>query len=238
MALNEEEITELLNKLNSKERGFKNRSIFTIAILLTFGATWLIWTNSQVNVMKREVASLNIEIRSLNDTLASKKKDVIYLEGVLHEADNFKQSKFNLRPDAIKHLLYNNDLGVINKLFGDIKNFQYNNVRFKLDGKNPEDGFNSPSMISYVLKKHGLNESIATNSSQLIKQMLVIEGEMRTGDVIVYESGYSMLYVKYKDPYRNEDPEEFVIGMTPFGILELKLDFAKKLKVLRIKNFN
>ncbi|MFD3003188.1 hypothetical protein ACFS7Z_22695 [Pontibacter toksunensis] len=226
MSLKEKNIDNLLYELTKREKGFRNRTIISIIILFLAGAIWLFWTN-------RQVERLRSELQYLQNQIDSKEKQIDFLEETLHEAQNFNLSKVELNPMTIKYLSYNPELGLAGNLFRDIKQLQYQNTEFNLNGKTPEEGFNSPSMISYILKENRYIEDIALNSSQLINYLPISKDELQSGDIIIYKSGYSMLYIKYSDPFDNNVVKDFSIGMTPFGILELKPDFADKSTILR-----
>ncbi|MHC4946810.1 MAG: zinc ribbon domain-containing protein [Planctomycetota bacterium] len=80
-------------------------------------------------------------------------------------------------------------------------------------------GFNSPSFASHVLRSIGLHVSV---------QDLEVVDEPRPGDLLVYPSGYYMFY------FLDSDREPYVVGMTPFGIASLKIDFAEPRRILRL----
>lgn len=234
MSLNQENINELLIALSKKESSFKKRTIIYIIVLIFFGAAWLIYTNMEVANLKSKSDDLQAHIVSLDSIILTKEKDIAFLETTLHESDNFKTSKITIDPIAIKTLSFSNQLGKgPQELFIEIKELQDRSTKFNSNGKTPEDGFSSSAMISFVLKKKGYLKSVTTNASQLSDALPTSNGKLKSGDIIIYKSGYAMLYIRYVNDSNNTDVLEFVIGMTPFGILELKPDFTEKLKVLR-----
>lgn len=79
-----------------------------------------------------------------------------------------------------------------------------------------EGGFTSPGFAQFILQRTG-----APNAN--IDSLPVRQGPPHAGDLIRYASGYTMFY--FPATYDRQHPE-FVIGMTPFGIVSLAPDFG------------
>jgi hypothetical protein len=92
-------------------------------------------------------------------------------------------------------------------------------ARWKLGGFSPEEGFDSPSFAAYVLGKNNLIKDPASNRYQL-QNVLPRRSQPQVGDVVFYQSGYTMFF------FKDEMGNPFVLGMTPVGVLALKPDFA------------
>lgn len=81
-----------------------------------------------------------------------------------------------------------------------------------------QEGFNSPAYAAYVLQKTGIVERdlpLSAVLDTLPAERFAPDSRVRpnTGDIVVYKTGYHLFY------YRDDDRNEFVVGMTPFGIV-------------------
>lgn len=226
----EKDIDQLLSKIDKRESTFRKRTVFYIAFLVIAGAAWLVFTGKEVKSLKKEAKVIKVKadeletrIAVLDDSLSIKRKKIKTLEKALHIGDNFSSSKVEIDEIDIKKLSFG--LKDVSKVYRDIKSLQDRGVKFSLNGTNPQRGFNSVTMMSFILKNNNIIRTSPRTTSQLIEALPAASGGMQTGDIIVYEAGYCMLYVKAH--------KEFVLGMTPFGILEVKPEFAGRIKILR-----
>jgi cell fate (sporulation/competence/biofilm development) regulator YmcA (YheA/YmcA/DUF963 family) len=93
------------------------------------------------------------------------------------------------------------------------------NRKLPFNGANsPQLGFTSPAYATYLLSKVGVN--------QPIDQIKRRNGPPRNGDIIIYAGGYMMFYF-----HLPENKKEFVIGMTPQGVLSLDPKFGLQISV-------
>ncbi|MDP1818029.1 MAG: hypothetical protein Q8K92_26490 [Leadbetterella sp.] len=108
----------------------------------------------------------------------------------------------------------------------DILFMQMDSVEWNLNGFSETDGFNSPNFAIYMLQKHGLiSNDYAAGSKPW--DILKPVHQPSIGDIVYYEGGYTMFYFELNG-------QEFVIGMTPLGILAQKIDFAPILGYLQV----
>jgi Skp family chaperone for outer membrane proteins len=105
-------------------------------------------------------------------------------------------------------------------LFSDIYGLQLNDIGWKLNGVSPEEGFDSSGFAAYALNGRGLLPISASATQNDLRQLLPSTDRPEVGDIVFYEAGYTMFY------FEDENGTPFVVGMTPFGILALKNDFA------------
>jgi hypothetical protein len=85
----------------------------------------------------------------------------------------------------------------------------------------PAGGYNSPGFAKLVLQRlHKLPDDGNLDSLPHGPEPPV------AGDIVVYQGGYHLFY------FRDHTGKEFVVGMTPFGVLSLNYDFEKRLGVL------
>lgn len=92
---------------------------------------------------------------------------------------------------------------------------QSRQIRWGL-GNSTESGFTSPGFAQFILQRTG-----AANAA--IDSLPVRQGPPHAGDLIRYATGYTLFY--FPATYDRQHPE-FVIGMTPFGIVSLAPDFG------------
>lgn len=243
--MEQKDIHELIKSKSIEEKKLRIRSVVVILVIFFAGLIWLFWTNNQVNMINKEIITLNDtivriskEITTLNDTIVSKEStikkledDIILLYKELHAADNLKNYKIDISAADIKSFMYIHEVG-INLAFKKIIDLQNEEIRFSLHGVSLDQGFNSPAFMSYILVSIGVLESIESKSSNLAMKFNQVNDNYQLGDIIIYKSGYCMMYFASTYPNNNEY-DSFVIGMTPFGVLALKPDFAEKVKILR-----
>jgi len=86
---------------------------------------------------------------------------------------------------------------------------------------NPTAGFLSPAYAQYVLGKVGITEPIASLPQR--------HGAPQDGDIITYPGLYHMFYFKIPELHK-----EFVIGMTPEGVLSLDPNFSQMQTVFAV----
>jgi hypothetical protein len=79
-------------------------------------------------------------------------------------------------------------------------------------------GFTSPGYAQYLLGKVGITAPVATLTQR--------SGTPQNGDIIAYDGGYNMFYFSIPQLHK-----EFVIGMTPEGVLALEPNFGTRTKV-------
>lgn len=114
------------------------------------------------------------------------------------------------------------------ELLRDILDAKRQGVSFSLQGQDPKTGFHSPGFMGYMLNKstmfrrrQNLPESATWQDAlHALEARKKAENKPSAGDIVSYSSGYYMLYGV------DHDGSPYVIGMTPFGIVPLKPDFA------------
>ena len=109
--------------------------------------------------------------------------------------------------------------------------FQNREIEFNVNGKSPEEGFNSPSFMTYLLSNIGTIETIELNTTSLESKFDKVSDDYQAGDIVIYKSGYCMMYFATNNP--NDEYDSFVFGMTPSGVLALKPDFAEEIARVR-----
>jgi regulator of replication initiation timing len=83
---------------------------------------------------------------------------------------------------------------------------------------NPAGGFTSPGYAQYVLGQMGITTPVSSLKPRV--------GPPKNGDIITYQPAYYMFYFRIPDTKK-----EFVIGMTPEGVLALEPNFGTRIGV-------
>lgn len=92
-------------------------------------------------------------------------------------------------------------------------------VGWKLGGRSPDEGFDSPSFAEYVLTESALLD-VPLSERYPLQRLDPRTGEPEVGDLIFYEMGYTMFY------FEDEGRHKFCVGMTPVGIVALEVEFG------------
>jgi hypothetical protein len=114
-----------------------------------------------------------------------------------------------------------------------LQEIQYRDVPWNPGGFSEEEGFDSPNFALFVLQKFNL-ASLDYPPGTRPWEFLPTTSVPENGDLIYYESGYTMFYYKLPIEYGSSEMQECVIGMTPLRIRSLKMDFAKQLGILKV----
>lgn len=113
---------------------------------------------------------------------------------------------------------------------------QRSGIPWKPGGFSPTEGFNSPDFALYVLQ----NATGFPLVSPDIKpgtppwKILELTPTPANGDILYYQSGYTMFYYELPSAYGSQDTMQCVIGMTPLGIISQQVQFAQNLGALNV----
>jgi hypothetical protein len=165
-------------------------------------------------------------LKSASDQTAKLQQQITELEGklvasqkALAEALDLQKHVYKLNWDELK-MMSAESAGaapLLEKIFQ-----QKDSVHWGMSNT-PAGGYNSPGFATLILQQ--VNRLPPGRS---LNDLPRDDGPPRLGDVVVYESGYSMFF------FRDHLRREFVIGMTPRGVLALNYDFgSRRIAVLR-----
>lgn len=104
-------------------------------------------------------------------------------------------------------------------------------VRWNPGGFSPEEGFDSPDFALYALQNLGFLTDYGRGSRPW--NILRPTSSLMDGDLVYYDSGYTMFYYRLPVSYGSSETRECVIGMTPLGIQAQLIDFAESPDYLR-----
>ncbi len=119
------------------------------------------------------------------------------------------------------------------QVFGYLQEKQYGDVPWNPSGFSETEGFDSPNFALYVLQKYNLI-SPDYQPGTLPWQILPTTSIPENGDIVFYESGYTMFYYKLPVEYGSSETRECVLGMTPLRVKSLDINFAKQLGFLKV----
>jgi len=110
---------------------------------------------------------------------------------------------------------------------------QWAGIPWNPTGFSEAEGFDSPNFALYALMQQGLIPS-SVKPGTLPWQILPKASSPANGDIVYYQSGYTMFYYELPSSYGGQATKICVIGMTPLGIMSLPVDFAQQLGYLQV----
>ncbi len=173
---------------------------------------------ARVTQLTARIDEMRMEAETLRDELEQTQE-------LLRQTLEFSQYRFVVDPVDVKAI--SSRWPEASRILRFIIGLRTRDVGWRLGGRAPDEGFDSPSFAEYVLREFDLgsgegatDESLVAASRRLY-QSLPATDDPRPGDLAFYPSGYVMFY------FLAESGEPFVMGMTPFGIAAFKQDFAR-----------
>lgn len=94
-------------------------------------------------------------------------------------------------------------------------------IKWKFEGNNPEEGFDSIGLAAYLLVKCGLAPEPVAEARNQLTEILEEVTEPAVGDLVHYQDDYYMFY------FLDQNGTSFVAGMTPYGIELFDFDFKE-----------
>jgi hypothetical protein len=164
----------------------------------------------QAATLQAQGATLRAQAATLQAQTATLQAQVNELKSALADALNLKKHVYNLNWAELKLIAVEN--GPATEVLEVIQNLK-DNTRWGLSNT-AAGGYNSPGFAELVLQRlHRL--PAAGGLGGLPRD----DGSPRAGDIVVYDSGYHLFY------FRDHEKREFVVGMTPLGVVSLNYDF-------------
>jgi len=165
------------------------------------------------------------ETQRLEAALTETRTQLANVEDQLHMSTDLNRFRFDVDMKTVKVLAsrYPRQSVLLEQIFY----LRDQDVRWRLGGQSPDQGFDSPSFAAFVLREHDLFTGTGEEVYRLSRHFERVE-EPRVGDLVIYPSGYSLFY--FEDEHRSP----FVMGMTPFGVLSLKPNFEHVVGYYRI----
>jgi len=258
----ETNLGDLVERAATRSKKVRRRIWVFSLVPVALAAALLVLTVSRIQTASTELDVVQQELAASQSALQETQSE---LEGVLadveaaeerHEAarrevDLLRREKTEMEEllDSLRHDLeqatdwrrfeYEGSVYNILKFQGGpevealsmVLNLRDQGAFFALGRASLEEGFDSPSLAAFVLEELGLLPDDSTGSARYrLADELSVTKKPQDGDLVVYEFGYTMFY--YSASGRTGD---FVVGMTPLGILALRPDFAPVQRYLRVE---
>jgi len=233
----ERTLDDVLARIERRERTARVRAVLyslvpiaMAVVLLGYSAFRVQTATNQVQLLRGQAADLQRQVIELENQIAP-------LRAQLRETENLlKDTEKRLR-EATEFSRYIHPIDFVDvkvlfsryprqaRVLEQILLWRERKVRWHLGGQSPAEGFDSPGFAAFILRELNLpggeirpGESLLSTSRRLFERLAPVS-QPNVGDLAFYPAGYVLFYfVDRGDP--------FVIGMTPFGIVPLKPNFA------------
>jgi hypothetical protein len=205
-------------------------------------STQLSQTKTELETLKPQVEQLKKDADALKVQVDNNKVEIANLEA---QRDNLKDQVEFLSAQVEESKVLKNELyeGEILVTLKDMYEYpaqsqileeilrQQNIAVWEPGGVGPEK-FDSPGFAAYLLNQFGLVKGDPSKIHYSLLNILPVVSTPKPaiGDVVFFQGGYTMFY--FQDPSTGD---EFVIGMTTFGIIALKYDFAPVIGIRHIE---
>jgi hypothetical protein len=205
-------------------------------------STQLIQTKDELETLKPQVEQLKKDADALKAQVENNKVEIADLEA---QRDNLKAQVEFLSAQVeesrvLKNKLYKGEILVTLKDMYEYpaqsqvleEILRQQNIAIWEPGRVGPEKFDSPGFAAYLLNQFGLVQGDPNTIHYSLLNILsaVSTPKPAIGDIVFYQGGYTMFY--FQDPSTGD---EFVIGMTTFGIISLKYDFAPIIGIRHIE---
>lgn len=187
-------------------------------------------TRSELAATEEKLSSTQEELEAAQTRLEDLRKQLEQISEQLRDTNLYIEKNVEVDLFALKE---GPDFGPtpgVGDVLSYVLNLQLSRVRWNPIGFSVEEGFDSPSFAIHVLQECGLYTGPADSETRPWN-LAVLGGSIprpSNGDLVYYlPSGFAMFYYEL-------DGRNFVIGMTPVGILAMEPDFAPNPAYLRI----
>jgi uncharacterized membrane-anchored protein YhcB (DUF1043 family) len=248
MSSSPQALNDLLGLVEERERAARWRVVVFSAIPVVLAAMLLWFTGERIRTANSELASVDAklagerarlkeaeaksadferqleqvqaDLRSSQEQVKTYAAQVASLQKQLQEAMDYGRNLAATDPAMLMKYVasrYHSQ----GRLFIDIFELQHRGVGWNAGGFSEQQGFDSPSFAAYLLERHHLLQRPASEVRYRLREVLHAKDAPEVGDLVFYSLGYTMFFCRYGEQ------RPFVIGMTPFGILALRVDFAQ-----------
>lgn len=216
----------ILKKIEQEEKRRKRRMYWYSLIPIIITAILVAVSYAEVNSAQQKVEdaqmkvdTLENRVQTLGEELKQKNDSLKILEESFEFAVNYKDKRFEMGYAADKEMysVYPRQTQMLTEVRHLIEE---DAVKWKLGGSSLEEGFDSPSFATYLINKFSSTQ-IPKDKTYRLDDYLTKVQQPRVGDLVIYETGYSMIYFRSRG-------KPFVIGMTPVGLASLQLDFGPR----------
>jgi hypothetical protein len=223
----EEDLQSLMQKVERRERTARKRAIIYSLVPIILAVVLLSYTSYRIIKAQKEYATINQKLQVAKEEAEHFAKEATELKQTLSEVEeqlrqstNFVKRVFQIDWGDAKVL--GSRYPRQSELLFHILEMRDQGVGWKLGGTSPDEGFDSPSFAAYVLEKHHLLD-IPFSERYRIRELLSPTTDPQVGDLIFYDTGYTMFY------FKDQRDNPFCVGMTPVGIVALQIEFGPRL---------
>jgi uncharacterized small protein (DUF1192 family) len=233
-------IEGLVNQVEARERSARRRTLlFTLVpivlaiLLLAYISTRIVEYNRELDKLRAELEAKQAQLAAVEAKLSATERRLSVTQKQLVQAERQLKATTNLARYAhpvdyrdMKDVANTLPSSAATTLF-DVLLATENEIPWKLNGRTPSQGFDSPGFAYYMLTDGlsiGTSLVIPIKPEQSAREHLC--GKLRRvskplpGDLACYLGGYTMFY------FKDAKGEPFVVGMTPKGVVALDPDFA------------
>lgn len=217
----------ILKKIEQEEKRRKRRMywyslipIIITAILVAVSYAEVNFAQQKVEDAQMKVDTLETRVQTLGEELKLKNDSLKILEESYEFAVNYKDKRYEMSYVGDKEMY--SQYPRQTQMLTEVRHLIDDDVvKWKLGGSSLDEGFDSPSFATYLINRFS-NTKIPKDKTYKLYDFLTKVEQPRVGDLVIYETGYSMIY------FRSQG-RPFVIGMTPVGPASLQLDFGPKI---------
>lgn len=218
MATKEEQnLDTILDRIEKREKTARKRAILYTMIPIIMAFLLLGYSSIRIQreaALVREFETRTARLIETSDSLSMLLSETVELSRYMHPI-----GFIDLKAIASR---YPREAGILNIII----ELKENDVRWRLGGQRPDQGFDSPSFAMFVLSELGIAENLIRPGESLHTASRHLSGRLPeksgpdVGDIVLYPMGYYLFY------FKDERDDPFVIGMTPMGIIALNPDFS------------
>ncbi|MCI0556536.1 MAG: C40 family peptidase [Anaerolineae bacterium] len=195
-------------------------------------------TTLTLDTLQIQVRDLQSQSAKLNEEIKKNQEELLRLQA---ERDNLIEQVSDLSAQVeesgvLRNKFFEGDILVILKdmsgdfpsqteMLQEILSQQETGSNWLAGGIGPFE-FDSPGFAAYLLTQQGLLNGNPEDLHYTLLNTLPNIDAPENGDLVFYRGGYTMFY--FQDPFTQEN---FVIGMTTFGIVAMKYDFAERIGI-------
>lgn len=196
----------------------------------TFGSVQVL-----ADQLQTELSQARTEVAEARSALATATAQLSETQKELDAARVFAQNTCPLDETVLKN--YVSDYTPQAQVLIYLMEAQRREIPWNPGGFSETDGFNSPDFALFVLQNAVPGLPLVSPDYQpgtAPWQILQPTSRLENGDIIYYQSGYTMFYYKLPVGFASRKTIDCVIGMTPLGVISQEMGFAEELGALKV----
>jgi hypothetical protein len=182
----------------------------------------LVQARDDLHQSQMALATAQQELNQSQSALATAQTD-------LNSARAFIRNACSINEEVLKEYMSRETPAVWMLRF--LLDLQGTDVRWNPGGFSLDEGFDSPNFALYALQNFGFLAEYGPGTR--LWNVLQPTSQLQDGDIVYYDSGYTMFYYNLPVSYGSSQTMDCVIGMTPLGIQAQLINFADSGDYLR-----